>query len=168
MSKYVEFTDYSAIVKTTLEEKALSFLEEVGGEIRSQTQRLSRRDTSQTAGSYQYKVDAGGLAVHIGSDYPNAIFEEFGTGEHALNKNGRKGYWVYVKGQRGNLQTLSGSGGGRSYSLEEARKIVAIMRSKGLNAFYTKGKKPNRPLFKAFTAMKPKIQKVAETYFGGI
>lgn len=83
MSKNVEFHSYSVNVKTALKDKAIAFLHEIGGEIRSQAQRNSRRKTSQTAGSYQYKVDEDALAVHIGSDYWNAIYEEFGTGEHS-------------------------------------------------------------------------------------
>ena len=96
MSKNVEFHSYSVNVKTALKDKAIAFLHEIGGEIRSQAQRNSRRKTSQTAGSYQYKVDEDALAVHIGSDYWNSIYEEFGTGEHAINGGGRKGYWVFV------------------------------------------------------------------------
>ena len=43
-----------------------------------------------------------------------------------------------------------------------------MMREKGLNAYYTNGKKANRPLFRAFESNKGKIQSVAEKYFGGI
>jgi len=164
VSNNVQFYDYSVQVKTTLTDKAITFLHEIGGEIRSLAQRNSRRDTSQTAGSYGFKVDEGNLAVHIGSDYWNAIYEEFGTGEHAIHGDGRKGYWVYVK--TGGKATAPK--GGKTYTLQEAKKIVAIMRKKGLNAYYTKGKTANRPLYRAFTATEPKIQKVAQNIFGGI
>ena len=164
MSSNVEFHNYSVQVKNALKEKAVSFLHEIGGEIRSQAQRNSRRDTSQTAGSYQYKVDEGGLAVHIGSDYWNAIYEEFGTGVHAINGDGRKGYWVFVDVGG----SPSAPKGGKTYTKDEARKIVAIMRKKGLNAYYTNGKTANRPLYKAFTSTEPKIERVAKTYFGGL
>ena len=164
VSNNVQFYDYSVNVKTTLKDKAIAFLNEVGGEVRSQAQRNSRRKTSQTAGSYQYKVDESGLAVHIGSDYWNAIYEEFGTGEHSIKGGGRKGYWVFVDtgGQP------SAPKGGKNYTKDEAKKIVAIMRKKGLNAYYTNGKTANRPLHNAFTSMESKIQRVAESYFGGI
>ena len=33
--------------------------------------------------------------AHVGSPLENAIWEEFGTGEYALNDNGRKGGWHY-------------------------------------------------------------------------
>lgn len=133
MSKNVEFHSYSVNVKTALKDKAIAFLHEIGGEIRSQAQRNSRRKTSQTAGSYQYKVDEDALAVHIGSDYWNAIWEEFGTGEHSIKGGGRKGYWVYVD----NGGAPQAPKGGKTYTKEEAKRVVAIMRKKGLNAYYT-------------------------------
>ena len=164
MSNNVIFEDYSVQVKSTLKEKAIAFLHEVCGEIRSQAQRNSRRKTSQTAGSYQYKVDENNLAGHIGSDYWNAIYEELGTGEHAINGDGRKGYWVFVD-TGGEPKAPKG---GKNYTKAEAKRIVAFLRKKGLNAYYTNGKSANRPLYKGFTSIKPKIQPVAEKYFGGL
>lgn len=165
VSKNVEFHNYSVNVKTVLKDKAIAFLNEIGGEIRSQAQRNSRRKTSQTSGSYEYKVDEAELAVHIGSDYWNAIYEEFGTGEHSIKGNGRKGYWVFVVDKDGKPQAPKG---GKTYTKEEAKKVVAIMRKKGLNAYYTNGKTANRPLYRAFTATEGKIQSVADKYFGGV
>lgn len=162
MSDNFVFEDFSVEVKSILKDKALSFLNEIGGEIRSQAQRNSRRKTSQTAGSYQYKVDDDALAVHIGSDYWNAIYEEFGTGEHAINGDGRKGWWVFVD----NGGKHSAPKGGKNYTKEEAKKVCAYLRSKGLNAYYTNGKTANRPLFKAFESTKPRIETVAKNYFG--
>lgn len=160
----VTFEDNSENCKNAIKASALAFLHEIGGEIRSQAQRNSRRKTSQTAGSYQYKVDEDALAVHIGSDYWNAIYEEFGTGEHAINGGGRKGYWVFVD-NGGQPQAPKG---GKTYTKEEAKRVVAFMRSKGLNAYYTNGKTANRPLYKAFTATEGKIQSVAERCFSNI
>ena len=160
----VTFEDNSENCKNAIKASALAFLHEIGGEIRSQAQRNSRRKTSQTAGSYQYKVDENELAVHIGSDYWNAIYEEFGTGEHSIKGGGRKGYWVFVD-TGGKPQAPKG---GKTYTKEEAKRVVAIMRKKGLNAYYTNGKTANRPLYKAFTATEGKIQSVAEKCFSNI
>lgn len=162
MSSKITFEDYSVEVKTSLTEKAISFLYEIGGEIRSLAQRNSRRKTSQTAGSYEYKVDESELAVHIGSDYWNAIYEEFGTGEHAVNGDGRKGYWVYVD----NGGKPVAPKGGKNYTKEEAVRVCAYLRKKGLKAYYTNGKTANRPLLKAFESTKPKIETIAKQYFG--
>lgn len=159
----VTFEDNSENCKNAIKASALAFLYEIGGEIRSQTQRNSRRRTGRTAGTYQYKVDEDALAVHIGSNDENAIWEEFGTGEHSI-KGGRKGYWVYVD-NGGAPQAVKG---GKRYTKQEAKRIVAIMRKKGLNAYYTNGKTANRPLYKAFTATEGKIQSVAERCFSNI
>ena len=89
----IEFTDNSAQVKAVLSDGVKAFLYESGGELQSQTMRNSRVDTGQTRGSYQYKVSEGATesAVHIGSNFQNAIWEEYGTGEYALHGDGRKG-----------------------------------------------------------------------------
>lgn len=91
----VEFEDFSVEVKAELESKAIAFLHDAAGELRSRTQKNSRVDTGQTKGSYDYKVDTGDLKATIGSNLENAIWEEFGTGEYALHGDGRKGGWVY-------------------------------------------------------------------------
>ena len=109
-------------------------------------------------------VDENELAVHIGSNDVNAIWEEFGTGEHSIKGGGRKGYWVYVD-NGGAPQAVKG---GKTYTKKEAKRVVAIMRKKGLNAYYTNGKTANRPLYRAFTATEGKIQSVAEKSFSNI
>ena len=160
----VTFEDNSENCKNAIKASALAFLYEIGGEIRSQTQRNSRRRTGRTAGTYEYMVDENELAVHVGSNDVNAIWEEFGTGEHSIKGGGRKGYWVYVD-NGGKPQAVKG---GKTYTKKEAKRVVAIMRKKGLNAYYTNGKTANRPLYKAFTATEGKIQSVAERCFSNI
>ena len=160
----VTFEDNSGNCKNAIKASALAFLYEIGGEIRSQTQRNSRRKTGRTAGTYEYMVDENELAVHIGSNDVNAIWEEFGTGEHSIKGGGRKGYWVFVD-TGGKPQAPKG---GKTYTKEEAKRVVAIMRKKGLNAYYTNGKTANRPLYRAFTATEGKIQSVAEKSFSNI
>ena len=160
----VTFEDNSENCKNAIKASALAFLYEIGGEIRSQTQRNSRRKTGRTAGTYEYMVDENELAVHIGSNDVNAIWEEFGTGEHSIKGGGRKGYWVFVD-TGGKPQAPKG---GKTYTKEEAKRVVAIMRKKGLNAYYTNGKTANRPLYRAFTATEGKIQSVAEKSFSNI
>ena len=162
----VVFEDFSVQVKDAIQEKAVSFLEEVGGELRSRTQRNSRRKTSKTADSYEYKVDEGQLAVHVGSNYENAIWEELGTGVHALNGDGRKGWWVYVEGSPTKSSSTSK---GKSYNSPiKASLAVALLRSKGLDAHMTRGKTANRPLFKAYESFKSGIIRRAEQIFGGL
>lgn len=162
MAVQVEFEDYSINVKNAIKEKAVQFLYEVCDELRSQATRNSRRKTSQTSGSFNRQVDEAQLAGYVGSDYWNAIYEEFGTGEHAINGDGRKGYWVFVD-TGGEPKAPKG---GKNLTLAQAKRAMAMMRKKGLNAYYTNGKTANRPLYKAFTSSKSKIIQHAEEVFG--
>ena len=91
----VQFDDFSMKVKAALEEAAVQFLYEAAGELASQTARNSPVDTGQLKGSWDYRVDESKLEATIGSPLENAIWSEFGTGEHALEGNGRKGGWSY-------------------------------------------------------------------------
>lgn len=63
-----------------------------------------------------------------------APYVEYGTGAFR-EENPTAGYWVYVKNSDGG----GGDYSGKRYSLEEAKQIVAFMRSKGLDATYTQG-----------------------------
>lgn len=97
MSK-IQFIDYSEEVKAAFADLAAIALEEAAGELESQTKRNTAVDTGKTKNSWQHKTaktDDGHIA-HVGSDYENAIWEEFGTGDFALHGNGRKGGWFYV------------------------------------------------------------------------
>lgn len=91
----VKFDDFSMQVKAAIEEAALQYLHEGAGELVSQTARNSPVDTGQLKNSWNYKVDEGKLEATVGSPLENAIWNEYGTGEFALEGNGRKGGWNY-------------------------------------------------------------------------
>ena len=97
----IKITDYTDDIIKALNNKILAFLYEAGGEVAAQAKRNSRVDTGQLKASWTYHVSQTKQEVVIGSPLENAIWEEFGTGEYAVNGNGRKGGWVYVdrKGQ---------------------------------------------------------------------
>lgn len=126
----VEFEDNRIEVKNTLHKAAVAYLHEAVGKLQAKTKRNSRVDIGQTKGSYEYHVNPDKLEGVIGSNLENAIWEEFGTGEYALNHDGRKGGWFY----------------------EDAK-------GKG---HFTHGKAPNRPMYKAFSALKNKLIRRAE------
>ena len=79
----------------------MAWLDEAGGELTSQTQRNSKVDSGQTKGAWKYVVDESKQTAIVGNPLENAIYEEFGTGEYALNGDGRKSAWTYQdeKGQ---------------------------------------------------------------------
>lgn len=93
----VKFQDYSIEVKGVLNKLAYSVLEEVAGELESQVKRNTAVDTGQTKNSWSHYVRTSKdeYTATIGSPLENAIWEEFGTGEYALNGDGRKGGWSY-------------------------------------------------------------------------
>lgn len=95
MGVSVQFEDNRVEVKGLLENAAIAFLHDAAGEVQAQAVRNARVSTGQTSGSYEYHVNESALEAEIGSNLENAIWEEFGTGEYALNGDGRKGGWVY-------------------------------------------------------------------------
>ena len=96
----VIFEDYTIEVLGAIDSKIDAVLEECAGEMESAVKRNSRVDTGKTKSSFRHKVTgsfmSGKIEAHIGSNDENAIWEELGTGEYALQGNGRKGGWFYV------------------------------------------------------------------------
>ena len=105
----VEFKDFSVKVKEALSERAYQAVEEACGELESQTKRNTAVDTGQTKNAWIHTVVDSGEVVNgsVSNPLQNAIWEEFGTGEYALNGNGRKGGWSY-KDEEGNWHHTMG------------------------------------------------------------
>ncbi len=108
VSNGIVFEDYSAKCIDALKDSAIAFLEEAGGEVEAQTKRNCAVKTGKTKGSFQHQVDEGSLTVQIGSNYENAIWEEFGTGLYALEGDGRKDVPWWYKGADGVWHSTSG------------------------------------------------------------
>lgn len=102
----VKFEDYTIQVKDVMDSKINAVLEECAGELESQVKRNTRVDTGKTKNSWRHKVDDSAHVAYIGSNEENAIWEEFGTGEHAI-KGGRQGGWTY-KDAKGNWHFTRG------------------------------------------------------------
>lgn len=132
----IEFKDNTIQVKEAMKNNIVAVLEECSGELESQTKRNSRVKTSKTKNSFRHVVDDNDLKATIGSSEENAIWEELGTGEYALNGNGRKGGWKYVD--------------------EEG------------HGHFTRGKKPSRAMWNAYTALKSKIIKRIQDSLKGL
>lgn len=97
----VDFQNYSIQVKEAIEEAAAIYLYEAGSTMQRQAADNTRIGTGETAGKWDYVVDEGEKECTVGNPLENAIWEEFGTGEYALHRNGRRGGWHYQddKGQ---------------------------------------------------------------------
>lgn len=161
----VKFESYKIQVEKALDDKAISFLYQAKEVLVKQTVQntptkygMLKRTFSED--SY---VDETNLTAYIGSSLNYSVWVELGTGEYALNGNGRKGYWVYVDNKWSNLQK---SDTPKYYTLQEAKRIMAILRSKGLEAFYTNGQKPQRMLYRAFVIKEKAIQERANKIYG--
>lgn len=137
MANNIEFHDFSVEVKRKINDALTAALHESAGEIVSQTARNSRVDTGQTKGSFEYVVDEAKGTATIGSPLENAIWEEFGTGIHALNGDGRKTAWTY-QDAKGNWHKTEGKKGTRAFgnafrSLKSAIISLFERKLKGLN-----------------------------------
>lgn len=92
----VIFKDFTIKVLDAMDDSINAALEECAGEMKNQAQRNTRVDSGQTKGAWKHRVDDAKHEATIGNELENSIWEEFGTGEYALEGNGRKGGWVYV------------------------------------------------------------------------
>jgi hypothetical protein len=163
----VEFIDFSAEVIEGMEQALIAGLEEAAGELEAMTIRNSRQGHKygniQATALWEHLVDEGEMKASVGSQHEAAYWEEFGTGEHALHGDGRKGWWVYVEGQD------SGKGG-KSYSTKaEAEEAAEFLRKvKGLDAYETNGIDPNRPLHRAFQSGEAVVQAILGSKLKGM
>ena len=78
------------------------------------------------------------------------------TGEYAVHGDGRKGWWVYKDGYKGN--------GGKQLTEAQAKAIAA----RKSNVHATNGRKPAATLEKAFTSVKPKAEADLENRLKGL
>lgn len=123
----IEFKDNTIQVKEAIDNKINAVLEECAGEIESQTKRNSRVKTGKTKSSFRHHVDDAQHVATIGSSDENAIWEEFGTGEHALKGDGRKGGWFY-EDEEGNGHFTHGKKPSRAFW-----KAYTALKSKIIN-----------------------------------
>ena len=126
----VEFHDFSRIVLQRINDCGATFLEEVGGELESQTKQNTKVDTGKTKGSWEHIVDEQKMEVQVGSRYKNALWEELGTGIYALNGDGRKTKWVY-RTPDGKYHTTVGKKPRRAlYNAYNSKKNAIIREAK--------------------------------------
>jgi len=157
----VKFTDNSAQVKGALSDAVIAYLYEAGGELEAQVKRNQRvGSTGQTKNAWTYVVDESKGVTTVGNPLQNAIWEEFGTGQYALNGDGRKGWWVYVDdGEHPKEYTSKNH---KIYTYQEALEIYRFLKKQGLDAHITRGKMPHRAFHRAFTSLKPALIKRAQ------
>ena len=145
------FIDNSIEVKEALKKYEEMLLTEAATMIESQVKQNTAVDSSQTKQNWKHVVDIANHEAVVGSPSENAVWEEFGTGEYALNGNGRKGGWVYCI-DNGNKITRNKDGSMRKNSKYKKEKEF----------YFTLGKRPRRALHKAFETKKSAIIRRAQ------
>lgn len=161
----VEFQDFSVQVKDEIEDAAIRWLYESSDELTSQTQRRTsqRFKDFRVKESWKRVVDESKKEATIGSSTEAAFWEELGTGEYAINHDGRRGWWVFCE------ESSKHPSRQKVRTREEAEETAAYLRNVvGLTAHATNGTEANRPLFKAFRASKAAIIRRAEEIFKGL
>lgn len=160
----IEIQDNTDEFKKEIEEKVKTALEAVGmqaeGNAKLEIENLPRRvDTGLLRNSITHKVKNDENAVYIGSNTYYAIYVHEGTGKYATKGSTGDGWWVYVKGSTSSKISAHG----KRYTEAQARRVVAYLKSKGLDAHMTQGMKPNRFLTNAMEKHRDEYKKIIET-----
>lgn len=151
-------TDNKELIESALEAAIDRGLEAVGGQAVDYVALLT---PGRLRGSWTHVVDMDdpeGETVFIGTDVEYAPYVEFGTGKNGDNPTG-DGWWVYVPGSEGEPKNP-----GKRYTEQEARRIVAILRSKGIDAHMTQGQKPKHMLRDGLEKHKNEYKAIMEAY----
>lgn len=160
------FEDFTDEVTKEIENIILNWLEEASSELESQT--ITRTGTGayhrEVASKWTHQVDKNKFEAIVGNPLEDALWVEFGTGEYALNEDGRKDWWVFIEGGSGKSNNES-----KHYKTkEEAKRMVAYLRSKGIKAGYTRGQQPKRPLHLAFTQNEKDLKEHLKSQLGNM
>ena len=107
----IKFKNYSVECANAIDKAAIKFLEEAKAELSAQASKNSPVDTGALKTSFvtdSLVVDSE-YTAYIGSSLEYAIWQEYGTGEYALQGNGRKGGWVYQSKKDGKFYRTVGT-----------------------------------------------------------
>ena len=148
----VQFTDNNDEILEKLKAAKLRGLVRCGSQAHGYAADLVPVDSGALRNTIAFKVDPDELAAYVGTNSEYAAYVELGTGKY--HPGGRKGWWVYVDGG----SSVQSKNPGKIYTYEEAKKIVAILRSKGLAAHMTDGQEP-QPF------LKPAVENHKDDYY---
>lgn len=157
----VRFEDYTIKVHNAIEKYAGVALEEAAGEIEAQAKRntsVGKVNGGRTKENWEHRVDEENLEAVIGHRSLIALYNEFGTGEYALEGNGRKGGW-YIPIGEGEGQIPE--------AVVEAYGFKVYYGKDGKKFAFTTGMKPQRPLYRAFEKKKSKAKNIIRKRIGG-
>lgn len=126
----IEFKDNRIEVKRAIEGKIDKFLVEAASLVVSQAAMNTRVRTGQTKNSWKSNIDEAKKEAIIGSELENPIWEEFGTGEFAIEGNGRKTTWTYKDKITGKYYKTKGKKPTRAlYKAFKTQKSTIVQRA---------------------------------------
>lgn len=139
--------DHSEEVLKAMNGAVLRGLEKCGLAAVNYATKLCPVDTGDLRDSITHKVIDSEKAAYIGTNSEYATYVEMGTGVYGPAHT--SGYWVYVVGG----EKHESKNPGKRYTLEEAKRIVAMLRSQkpSVEAYYTNGQ-PAKPFIKPAVA----------------
>lgn len=158
----LEFEDNSTAVIEAVEKGALASLAEIAGEVEAQCKRkhpVGLVGGGTTKNSWKYKVIPNLMQAIVGNNMQTAVWLEFGTGDHALKGNGRKGGWYIPIGE---------GVGQISERIVKAYHFKVYYGKNGMKYAFTTGMKPKRILHNAVEKVKPKMEKIFKKNMGAI
>lgn len=138
------------------------WLEESAGELEAQVKRNTAVGLvagGKTKNNWQHVVDESEQKAIIGNPDENAVWEEFGTGEYALNGDGRKGGWYIPIGE---------GEGFISQAVVDAYHFKVVYGKDGMRYAYTEGKRPKRALENARISCEDKIKLALQIKLSGL
>lgn len=156
MANHITVETHEREVTQAIKDALLAFLEEAGGEVETQAAMNSPVAGSQLKGNWQHIVEAGEMKVSIGNTTQHSIYMEFGTGEYALEGNGRKGGWHIPIGNGGVSEGTANKYGWPIKYGKDGKKFA-----------FTKGAYPRRMLYNAMNDMAGAVQARANEIIGG-
>lgn len=148
----VEFENNILKFKAALDRLAERFLREAGQVIEAQAiQNTTKGKTTHTSESWGYSVNAAEKYVTIGNTQQNALWEEYGTGNYALEGKGRQTPWYVPVDEYIGEKRPSFNG-----------KVIIVYGKNGKAYYKTNGKKPKRMLHNAFHTKKTSLIRRAQ------
>lgn len=158
----VTITDNTKLARELLTAAANAALKKIG----STAEEYVKENTPTSAHGGRLKNSmthiVEGDSVYVGTNVEYAPYVELGTGIYASDGKGRKGWWVYVVGGDENYQSENKK---TFYTEGEAKRIAAILRSKGLDAHATNGSKPQHMIRRAVTEHTDEYRKIVKEIF---
>lgn len=156
----VKLFDYTArIIVPKINEATLQWLEESANEIASKAQRDCKMDGDagrKLRGSYTYELDRTAGKATIGTPHEEGYWEEFGTGEHAVDKSkSRQGWWVYTPDEPGPEGYKSGVYADETEAVAMAEHIY---EKYGKRAIATNGRDPQHTLENSYKRKRQQIR----------